>query len=154
MLTFFGSTFPLNLQLWNTIRMSLNITPLQFRCRRNYLFWLCLSDFWRPCAPLKTCPNQKSFWDPSNQPSNTTGMGWEFWFSKKHVWLGHPNAHPRQTLNYIMSERNQSSSKGQTKRKFYDFTISLWRKNCYRKTFYSGKFLGKQFASWQTKHLP
>ena len=40
MLAFFGSTFPLNLQLWNTIRMRWNIVPLQ--CRRNFdPLWLC-----------------------------------------------------------------------------------------------------------------
>ena len=103
MLAFFGSTFPLNLQLWNKIRMRWNIISLQGCRRRNFdPFWLCWSDFWRPCAPPKTCPNQKSFWDPLNQPPNTTGMGWEFWFSKKHVWLGHPTIHLFATNNPVL----------------------------------------------------
>ena len=43
------------------------------------------------CAPPKSCRNQKSFWDPSTYHPNTTGMGWTFFISKKHVLVGHPN---------------------------------------------------------------
>ena len=49
------------------------------------------ADFWRPCAPPKSCRNQKSFWDLSTYHPNTTGMGWVYFFSKKHVLVGHPN---------------------------------------------------------------
>ena len=45
------------------------------------------------CAPPKTCRNQKSFWDPSTYHPNTTGVGWVFFISKKHVLVGHPNIH-------------------------------------------------------------
>ena len=36
MLAFFGVMFTLNIQLWNTIRMRWDITPLQFRRHRNF----------------------------------------------------------------------------------------------------------------------
>ena len=49
------------------------------------------ADFWRPCAPPKSCRNQKSFWDPSTYHPNTTGVGLVFFILKKHVMVGHPN---------------------------------------------------------------
>ena len=51
------------------------------------------SDFWRSCAPPKSCLNWKSFWDPSKQVPNTTETSWFFWFKKKHVLAGQPNVH-------------------------------------------------------------
>ena len=51
------------------------------------------SDFWQPCAPPKSCRNQKSFWDPSTYHPNTTGVGWFFFILKKHVLVGHPSTH-------------------------------------------------------------
>ena len=51
------------------------------------------ADFWRPCAPPKSCRNQKSFWDLSTYHPNTTGMGWVYFFSKKHVLVGHPTTY-------------------------------------------------------------
>ena len=77
MLCFVSDMFSCSLQLWNTIRIKWNHTPLQLHHRGDFdLFWLISSNFWRPCAPLKTCWNQRSHWDPSNQPQNTTEMGW------------------------------------------------------------------------------
>ena len=62
------------------------------------------SDFWQPCAPPKSCRNQKSFWDPSTYHPNTTGLGWDFFISKKHVLVGHPNAylHPWVVLFRVL----------------------------------------------------
>ena len=48
------------------------------------------------CAPPKTCRNQKSFWDPSTYHPNTTGVGWVFFISKKHVLVGHPTVQPEE----------------------------------------------------------
>ena len=56
------------------------------------------SDFWQPCAPPKSCRNQKSFWDPSTYHPNTTGLGWFFFISKKHVLVGHPSVHLEEHL--------------------------------------------------------
>ena len=53
------------------------------------------SDFWQPCAPPKSCRNQKSFWDPSTYHPNTTRVGWFFFILKKHVLVGHPT--PRRS---------------------------------------------------------
>ena len=39
--------------------------------------------------PLKP-QHQKSFWDPSNQPTNTTGMGWAFFIFEKTCFAGTP----------------------------------------------------------------
>ena len=74
------------------------------------------------CAPPKTCQNQKSFWDPSTYHPNTTGVGWFFFISKKHVLVGHPS--PQFYLNSVwdgipdipnvsLLQGNDSSSDGE-----------------------------------------
>ena len=122
MLAFFGDMFPLKQTALkhnqNEMRHgAAEVPPLQqFRPFFDYgsqiLTALC-------SAPPKSCPNQKSFWDPSNQHPNTTGsvgtfitgfelnddtksdqrlfytinftgMGWTFWFLKKTCLAGTP----------------------------------------------------------------
>ena len=54
------------------------------------------SSFWRSQSPetwSSTWPGlqkREKYYDDLGPP-NTTGMGWVFLFSKKHVLLGHPN---------------------------------------------------------------
>ena len=57
------------------------------------------SDFWRSCAPPKSCQNQNSFGDPSKHLPNTTETGWVFLILKKHVLVGQPNEQASLTLS-------------------------------------------------------
>ena len=58
------------------------------------------------CTPPKSCRNQKSFWDPSTNHLNTTGVGWVFFISKKHVLVGHPNAYILNLMHIMVSHQN------------------------------------------------
>ena len=47
---------------------------------RFWTFSQYWSDFLQPCAPPKTCQNQKSFWDPLHQPPTPQVLVAPFYF--------------------------------------------------------------------------
>ena len=109
------------------------------------------SDFWQPCAPPKSCRNQKSFWDPSTYHPNTTGLGWVFFISKKHVLVGHPSGHVSWLTSVRLPKVILQFLKQKSERGKWSFLLTL--NGCLTGMVSSILFGDLNFIWWALFHL-